>query len=101
MPAAHPPEFRRRAVELARELDEEGNRKHPIAGLARDLGISESCVRNWLAAEAVETGERPGMTRAERGELVRLRRENRVLKMERELLSRAAAFFAQENVLPK
>jgi transposase-like protein len=101
MPAAHPPEFRRRAVDLARELDDEGNRKHPIAGLARDLGISESCLRNWLSQEAVETGERPGLTKAEREELVRLRRENRVLRMERELLSRAAAFFAQENVLPK
>lgn len=100
MPGPHPPEFRRRAVELARELDEDGNRKHPIAQLARDLKISESCLRNWLAADAVEAGERPGLTKAEREELVRLRRENRVLKMERDLLSRAAAFFAQENVLP-
>ena len=100
MPAAHPPEFRRRAVELARELDDDGNRVHPVAELARDLKISESCLRNWLAAEEVETGERPGLTKAEREELVRLRSENRVLKMERDLLSRAAAFFAQENVLP-
>ena len=100
MPGPHPPEFRRRAVELARELDENGNRKYPIAQLARDLRISESCLRNWLAAEAVETGERPGLAKAEREELVRLRRANRVLRMERDLLSRAAAFFAQENVLP-
>jgi transposase-like protein len=54
-----------------------------------------------LSQEAVEAGEKPGLSRAEREELVRLRRENRVLRMERELLSRAAAFFAQENVLPK
>lgn len=101
MPGAHPPEFRRRAVELACEVDEDGHRKHPIGGLARDLKISESCLRNWLAADAVETGERPGLTKAEREELVRLRRENRVLRMERDLLSRAAAFFAQENVLPR
>jgi transposase-like protein len=101
MPAPHPPEFRRRAVELARELDEDGNRKHPIAQLARDLKVSESCLRNWMAAEEVETGERPGMTKSEREELVRLRRENRQLRMERDLLSRAAAFFAQENVLPR
>lgn len=100
MPAAHPPEFRRRAVELARELDEDGNRKHPIAQLARDLKISESCLRNWMAKDEVEAGERPGLPRAEREELVRLRRENRVLRAERDLLSRAAAFFAQENVLP-
>jgi transposase InsO family protein/transposase-like protein len=97
MPSAHPPEFRRRAVELAREVDENGNRKHPIAPLARDLKISESCLRNWLADDEIEHGERPGLTRAEREELVRLRRENRVLRIERDLLSRAAAFFAQEN----
>jgi hypothetical protein len=52
-------------VELARELDEDGTRKHPIAQLARDLKISESCLRNWLAADEVETGERPGLTKAE------------------------------------
>lgn len=101
MPGPHPPEFRRRAVELARELDEDGNRKHPVAQVARDLKISESCLRNWMAAAQVEAGERPGLTKAEREELVRLRRENRVLRAERDLLSRAAAFFAQENVLPR
>lgn len=101
MPPAHPLEFRRRAVALAREVDDDGNRKHPIGQLARDLKISESCLRNWLAAEEIEAGERPGLTRAEREELVRLRRENRTLRMERDLLSRAAAFFAQENVLPR
>src|SRR5439155_15838935 len=74
MPGPHPPEFRRRAVELARELDEDGNRKYPIATLARDLKISESCLRNWLAADAVEAGEKPGLTKAEREELVRLPR---------------------------
>ena len=88
-------------MELARELDENGNRRYPLAQLARDLKISESCLRNWLTVEAVEAGERPGLTKAEREELTRLRRENRVLKMERDLLSRAAAFFASENVLPK
>ena len=101
MPPAHPPEFRRRAVELAREVDDDGNRKHPIGQLARDLKISESCLRNWLAADEIETGDRSGLTKSEREELVRLRRENRTLRMERDLLSRAAAFFAQENVLPR
>src|SRR2546421_2085984 len=101
MPAPHPPEFRRRAVEFAREVDEDGSRKHPLAQLARDLKISESCLRNWLAADEVEAGERPGLTKSEREELVRLRRENRTLRMARDLLSRAAAFFAQENVLPR
>lgn len=100
MPAPHPPEFRRRAVELALEVDDDGMRKHPIAQVARDLKISESCLRNWIADTEIETGQRPGLTKSEREELVRLRRENRTLKMERDLLSRAAAFFAQENVLP-
>src|SRR5215207_362916 len=101
MPPPHPPEFRRRAVELAREVDEHGNRVHPIGPLARDLKISESCLRNWLAQADVDDGRREGLATNERKELVELRRENRVLRMERDLLSRAAAFFAQENVLPR
>ena len=101
MPPPHPPEFRRRAVELAREVDEHGQRVHPIATLARDLKISESCLRNGLSQADIDEGARPGLTTAERKELVELRRENRVLRMERDLLSRAAAFFAQENVLPR
>ena len=62
--------------------------------------ISESCLRNWLAQDAVEFGEKPGLTKAEREELVRLRRENRTLRAKRDLLSRAGAFFAQGSVLP-
>ena len=91
MPPAHPPEFRRRAVELARE------KTVPISVLAKDLGISESCLRNWLARDEIEGGLRPGLTQAEHDELVRLRRENRVLRMEKEILGKAAAFFATEN----
>ena len=95
MPAPHPPEFRRRAVELARE------RTVPIVQLAGELGISESCLRNWMTRADIDEGHREGLTTEERAELVRLRRENRVLKMERDLLSRAAAFFATENVNPR
>ena len=65
------------------------------------MKISESCLRNWLAQAEIDTGDRPGLAIKERKELVELRRENRVLRMERDLLSRAAAFFAQENVLPR
>lgn len=101
MPAPHPPEFRRRAVELAREVNERGERVHAVAQLARDLKISESCLRNWMSQADVDEGAKPGLTTTERKELVELRRENRVLRMERDLLSRAAAFFAQENVLPR
>lgn len=95
MPAPHPPEFRRRAVELARE----GSR--PIAQLAKELGVSDSGLRKWVSQAEIDEGHRQGLTTADREELVKLRRENRVLRMERDLLSRAAAFFAHENVLPK
>ena len=91
----HPPEFRRRAVELARE------KAKPVAELARDLGISESCLRDWMAKADVEEGRRDGLTNTERAELVELRRKLRVAEMENEILRRAAAYFARENVLPK
>ena len=95
MPAAKPLEFRRRAVDLARE----GSK--PVAQIARDLGISESVLRRWMAQADVDEGKREGLSSAEKQELVRLRRENRVLVMENEILKRAAAYFAKENVLPK
>lgn len=95
MPAPYPAEFRRRAVELGRE------RAKPVARIAADLGVAESCLRRWMAQADVDEGKREGLTTAEREELAKLRRENRVLRMERELLSRAAAFFASENVLPR
>ena len=95
MPAPHPPEFRARAVELARE------RAKPMAQIAKDLGISEGCLRNWLNQADVDQGRREGLTTDERAELVKLRREKRALEMEVEILKRAAAYFAKENVLPK
>jgi transposase-like protein len=95
MPRAHPPEFRRRAVELARLRDK------PVAQIAEDLGISDSCLRNWMIRADIDEGRREGLSTVERDELVALRREARTLKMENEILKRAAAYFARENVLPK
>jgi transposase-like protein len=95
MPAPFPEEFRRRAVAMAREGD------RPVAKVAEELGISESGLRRWMTQAEIDEGLREGLSSSEREELRRLRKENRVLKMERELLSRAAAFFASENVLPK
>jgi transposase-like protein len=95
MPAAKPPEFRRRAVELARIG------QHPVAQIAKDLGISESCLRRWMARDDVDAGRREGLTSEERKELVEARRRIRVLEMENEILKRASAYFARENVLPK
>lgn len=97
MPAPHPVEFRQRAVESART----GNK--PVAALAKDLGISESCLRNWMAqADADDAGGGSDrLTSAEKKELAELRRRNRQLEMENDILKRAAAYFAKENVLPK
>lgn len=95
VPAPHPPEFRRRAVELAR-LGEQ-----PIAVIAKQLSISESCLRNWLAqADADEHGSESRLSSAEKRELAQLRRDKRRLEMENEILKRAAAYFARENILP-
>ena len=69
--------------------------------IAADLGISESCLRRWVSQADVNDGGKPGLTSDERAELVRLRREKRVLEMEVEILKRASAYFARENVLPK
>ena len=67
-----------------------------IGAIARDLDISESVVRRWIAQAEIDRGEREGLTTAERVELTQLRRENRVLREERDILKRATAFFARE-----
>ncbi len=95
MPRAHPPEFRQRAVELARL------REKPTRQIAEDLGISDSCLRSWMRQADIDEGSQAGLSSGERDELVELRRELRVAKMEVEILKRAAAYFAKENVLPK
>jgi transposase-like protein len=96
MPAPHPPEFRDRAVQLAREGTA------PVSKIAKDLGISESCLRNWMAqADADENGSGERLSGTQKKELAELRRRNRLLEQENEILRRAAAYFARENVLPK
>jgi transposase-like protein len=82
VPAPHPPEFRRRTVELARQGDK------PVAMLAKDLGISESCLRNWMAqADTDENGSATRLTSAEKKELAELRRRNRQLELENKVIS--------------
>jgi transposase len=95
MPAAKPPEFRRRAVERARRRDK------PVAQIAADLAISESWRRRGGGQLDIEEGRKEGLSCAEREELVRLRNELRVARMEVKILKRASAFFARENVFPK
>ncbi len=94
MPQAKPPEFRRRALDLVRQGE-------PVAQVASGLGISESCLRRWMKQDDINAGRVEGLTTEERRELVQLRRKNRVLQMENEILKRASAYFARENVLPK
>ncbi len=95
MPKTHPPyapEFRAEAVRLVRS----GQRTPEH--LAHDLGCSAQAIRNWMRQADLDAGRRhDGLTTAEREELARLRRENRVLREEREILRKAAAFFARET----
>lgn len=94
MPVAKSSEFRRRALELV-------DQGEPVAQVAKNLGISESCLRRWRREEAIDAGVVEGLTSGGRRELAELRRKNRVLEMEVEILKRASAYFARENVLPK
>ena len=72
-----------------------------MAELAKDLRISESCLRNWVAqADVDERGSQTRLTSAEKEELAQLRRDKRRLELEVEILKRAAAYFARENILP-
>jgi transposase len=88
----YPPEFRAEAVELIRS----GTKS--IRQLSRDVGISDQTLRNWLRQTAIDAGRRQdGLTTAERDELRRLRAENRTLRMERDLLKKAAVFFASDG----
>ena len=84
-------EFKRDAVEIVRSS------KKPIAEVARELGIYDSTLGNWVKQDEINRGEREGLTSDERQELGELRRENARLRMERELLKRAAAFWVRES----
>ena len=84
-------EFKAETIELIRS----GGRS--VGQVCRDLDLSETAVRRWVAQAEVDSGTRDGLTTAEREELARLRRENRVLRQEREILVKAAAFFAEET----
>ena len=69
----------------------------PLSEIARDLDLTESSVRRWVAQAEIDAGRREGLTTSEGEELARLRKENRVLREERDILRRATAFFARET----
>ena len=88
----YPPQFRAEAVRLVQE----GNRNPEE--LARELGCSAQALRNWVRQADLDAGHRTdGLTTAEQDELRRLRAENRTLRLERDLLVKAATFFAKES----
>jgi len=68
-----------------------------VGKVARDLGLTETAVRRWVAQAEVDSGRRQGLTSTEQEELRHLRQENRLLREERDLLKRAMAFFARET----
>ena len=85
------PEFKAEIVELCRRGD------RSIGQVAKDFDLTESNVRTWVNQVQIDQGERPGLTTEERAELSRLRKENRSLREDVEILKRATAFFAQET----
>ena len=91
MPAPYPEEFRREAVRLLKSSGK------PTPHLAPELGVSPQSLRNWAKQFDVDAGRAEGLTSDERDELRRLRREVKTLAEEREILKKAAAFFATEG----
>ena len=94
MPRRFPPEFKADVVRVARRGD------LSLAEVAADFDISVESVKRWKRQADIDDGIKDGLTSAEQAEVVRLRRENRRLEMENEILRRAAAYFAKDT-LPK
>lgn len=84
-------EFKAEVVELVRQPG------HSVHSVARDLDLTETAVRDWVRQADIDGGRREGLTTEERQELSRLRRENRQLQQDVEILKRATAFFAKET----
>jgi transposase-like protein len=95
MPRAYPKEFREDVVRVARQ----GGAS--IEQVAKDFGIADSCLRNWLKKADIEDGNRPGVTRQESDELRELKKRNRLLEQENEVLRKATAYLSQANISPK
>ncbi len=87
----YPPAFKAEAVQLVRSSDKS------LGTLAKDLGVADQTLRNWVRQAELDGGARDGLTQDEREELRHLRREVRTLRQEREILKKAAAFFARES----
>ena len=89
MPKAYPEEFRRDVVAVARR------KQAPMSQIARDFGISEGCLHRWVKRAEIEDGVREGLTLAEEAEIRALKKRNRLLEQENEVLRRAAIYLGQ------
>lgn len=94
MPGPYPQEFREDVVAVARARESGVT----LAQIAKDFGISEASLTNWLKQADVEEGRKPGQTRDEAAEVRELRRRNRLLEQENEVLRKAAAYLSQANL---
>jgi transposase len=92
MPKPYPQEFRDDVVAVARQG------QAPLTQIAKDFGISEGCLSNWLKKADVEDGNRPGVTIKEAAELREAKKRIRLLEQENEVLRRAAAYLSQANL---
>lgn len=92
---AYPREFKERAVAMYRSSG------RSMDSMAKELGISATSLANWNRQAAIDAGEMSGIATDNRAEMLRLRRDIRRLELENEILKKAAAYFAKENVLPK
>jgi transposase len=92
MPKPYPKEFRDDVVAVARQG------AAPLTQIAKDFGVSEGSVSNWLKKAAVEDGSRAGLTDADRAKMQELKKRNRLLEQENEVLRRAAAYLSQANL---
>lgn len=92
MPKPYPKEFRDDVVAVARK------REAPLKQIAKDFGICEGCLSNWLKKADVEDGNRPGVTGQRATELRDARKRIRLLEQENEVLRRAAAYLSQANL---
>ena len=94
MPGSTPrytPEFRAEAVRLIHSSEK------PLSQIARELGVSDNSLREWVKQSEIDAGQREGISTEEREELRRLRKENKTLRQERDILKKATVFFARED----
>ena len=92
MPKPYPREFRDDVVAVARKG------QVPLNQIAKDFGISEGCLHGWMKKADVEDGDRPGVSEKQSGEVRALKKRNRLLEQENEVLRRAAAYLSQANL---